>query len=58
MSVQNLNPGQDTRAETKLEGHRNQIKHSEGAMSCEGGTIFLKPQARTYEPLAVSLTWL
>jgi hypothetical protein len=29
--TQNLNPGQDTRAEPKLEGHRNQIEHSEGA---------------------------
>ena len=28
---QNLNPGQDTRAEPKLEGHRNQIEHSEEA---------------------------
>ena len=29
---QNINPGQDTRAEPKLEGHRNQIEHSEGVM--------------------------
>ena len=27
----NLNPGQDTRAEPKLEGHRHQIEHSVGA---------------------------
>ena len=24
----NLNPGQDTRAEPKLEGHRHEIEHS------------------------------
>ena len=30
--AQNLNPGQDTRAEPKLEGHRNQIEHSEGVL--------------------------
>ena len=31
MLTQNLNPGQDTRAEPKLEGHRHEIEHSVGA---------------------------
>ena len=48
-ACQNLNPGQDTRAEPKREGHRNQTERSEGQgagahrvrLTCHDGTATL-----------------